>query len=62
MDIGDRAHEQFSKQIYTLRINNVTIKDNGAYKVQVTYTEGEHDVAVVIGTKKLYVNGTILIF
>ena len=62
IEIGDCQHIKLSNQQCTLTIYNATVKDNGAYKAQVTYTKGGHDVSVVVGTKKLYVNGKGLIF
>ena len=67
MDIGLRAYEQFCNQQYNLHLNNVTIEDNGAYEVKITYTEITYastymrDESVVIGTIKLYINGKIFI-
>ena len=61
MDVGGRAYEQFCNQQYILHVNNVTIKDNGAYKVQITYSENVHEESMVIGTIVLFLNGKILI-
>ena len=60
MGFGDDVHDEFKNQQYTLELFNVTYEDNGTYRVEVTYAEGDRDVTVVIGRIKLYVYGKFL--
>lgn len=57
-EFGGRANDSYRNQVYTLKIDNVNIKDNCNYKLRVTYTEA-NNVSVVNGTIVLRVNGKI---